>query len=445
MSTVIQCKPEQLTKQQSNLQKYPGAAIPWIVELRENAFKEFEAAGLPSPRIEDWKYTNLKALQRQSFYFHSEHAIEISENDITSAVIPDLDVYRVVFVDGLINEQLSQIQEISSKVHIVSLKDKLSHNDKLTKKYLTKIANPGLNGFVALNTALMHDGIQLYLPKKVVADKPIHLIYISTVRDNAAWINLRNLIVAEPNSEAIIIESFLNLGDSVYLNNITTEISLAENSKLTHYKFQQEAMPAFHVSLLNVQQKQCSKYSSHSFAFGGKFSRNEMRIGLDEPGSECILQGLYLADGRQQIDTLAKVDHNAESCLSREFFKGIINGKAKAIYRGIAYVHPNAQHSDAEQINNNLLLSSAAEVDTKPQLEIYADDVKCSHGATVGQLDEDALFYLRSRGIEEDTARGLLTYSFAKEIIDNIQVEPLARHVDSLFKETHLNERRLEN
>lgn len=434
MSVVSQSKADQLTRQQISQQILPGASVPWVSDLRAAAFRQFESSGYPTPRIEEWKYTNLKALQRQTFQFSAERDIEITEGELSPAIIPDLDVYRVVFVDGLLNERLSQLQEIPSKIHVASLGDQLRTNAKDIEPHLAKYADSCLNGFVSLNTALMRDGIHIHLSSNTVVDKPIHLIYISTRQNNATWSHLRNLIIAEPNSQASIIETYIGHGDSVYFNNVITEASLAENAKLTHYKIQQEAAQAFHVSLLKIQQQQSSQFSSYSLSVGSKLSRNEIRSELCAPGCECILNGLYLADERQQVDTFARVDHLAANGISREFFKGIVNGKAKAIFRGIAYVHPDAQQSDAEQKNNNLLLSPNAEVDTKPQLEIYADDVKCSHGATVGQLDEDALFYLRSRGIDKQTARGLLTYSFAKEIIDSIPIASLARHMDSLLK-----------
>lgn len=434
MSAVFQSKPDNLTRSQINQHALPGESVPWVTDLREAAFRQFESSGLPAPRVEDWKYINLKALQRQTFRFSTECNIEITENDIDPAFIPDLDVYRVVFVDGLLDKQHSQLQELSSKVHIASLGDQLSTCDMVLRPHLAKFAGPELNGFVSLNTALMRDGIHINLPSNVVVDKPIHVIYISTRQKGATWFHLRNLIIAEPNSQASIIETYIGHDDTVYFNNVTTEISLAENAKLAHYKIQQESAQAFHISLLMLQQQRNSQFLSYSLSFGGKLSRNEIRSELSAPGCECILNGLYLADERQQTDTLTRVDHRAANGKSREFFKGIVNSKAKAIFRGIAYVHPNAQQSDAEQKNNNLLLSPNAEVNTKPQLEIYADDVKCSHGATVGQLDEDALFYLRSRGIEKQTARGLLIYSFAKEIIDSIPITILARHADFLLK-----------
>lgn len=445
MSTVIQSKPDQLTRQQISQQALPGASVPWVTNLREAAFSQFESSGFPTSRIEDWKYTNLKALQKQTFRFPSQPDIKVTESDIGPAVIPDLDVYRVVFVDGLLDERLSQLQEIPSKIHVASLRDQLSTNDKDIEPHLAKYADPGLSGFVSLNTAFMRDGIHIHLPRNVVVDKPIHLIYVSTTQNDATWFHLRNLIVVEPSTQATLIETYVSLGDSVYFNNITTEVSLGENAKLAHYKIQQEATQAFHVFLLKIRQHQSSQFSSCSLAFGGKYSRNEIRSELSAPGCECILNGLYLADERQQVDTLARVDHLAANGISREFFKGIVTGKAKAIFRGIAYVHPNAQQSDAEQKNNNLLLSPDAEVDTKPQLEIYADDVKCSHGATVGQLDDDALFYLRSRGIEKETACGLLTYSFAKEITDGIPIAPLARHAELLLKNVLPGARYLED
>ena len=444
MNTEIQSKPQAMWQEFSR-QNLPGASVPWVNNLREAAFHQFESSGFPTPHIEDWKYINLKALQRQTFRFSAEHDFEISEHELKPAIIPDLEVYRVVFVNGLLDKRLSQLQKISKNVQITSLKDELSDSDKSLKPHLAKYADPELNGFVSLNTAFMRDGIHIHLPRNMVVDKPIHIIYISTTQDIATCFHIRNLIIAESNSQASIIETYIGHGDSVYFNNVTTEASLAANVKLTHYKIQQEAAQAFHVSLFKLQQQHSSQFTSYSLSTGSKLSRNEIRSELSAPGCSCILNGLYLADARQQVDTLARVDHQATNGISKEFFKGIVSGKAKAIFRGIAYVHPDAQHSDAEQKNKNLLLSPNAEVDTKPQLEIYADDVKCSHGATVGQLNEDELFYLRSRGIDKQTARGLLTYSFAKEIIDTIPIASISRHADTLVKNVLPGARYLED
>ena len=421
-------------RQQINNMALVDTDLPWVSALRENALHQFENIGFPTSRIEDWKYINLKNLQRQTFNLHTAHNIEVAEEDISSAIISNLDVYRVVFVDGMLDTKFSQLHEISRNANITSLKEQLGSNDMEIEPHLAKYAGLDHSGFVALNTALMRDGIYIQLPKDVKLEKPIHLIYISTAHKDATWHHLRNLIIAEPNSQASVIESYISLGDSAYFNNITTELSLAENTKLAHYKIQQESTHAFNISLLKIRQQQNSQFVSSSISIGGKLSRNEIHSELAAPGCECMINGLYIADGRQQVDTLARVDHLSTHGVSRENFKGIVNDKAKAIFRGIANVHTDAQHTDAEQKNNNLLLSPQAEVDTKPQLEIYADDVKCTHGATVGQLDEDALFYLRSRGIEKETARGLLTYSFAKEIINQISIASLAKHIDALTK-----------
>lgn len=434
MSTIILNKPSPLTGEEIRQKNLPGASQSWVADLREASFKQYERLGIPTPRMEDWKYTNLKSLQRQKFQFSTENKNKVTENEISAAIIPGLDMYKIVFVDGVIDYTISKLQGITCNVKIASLGDQLSTNNKDLKLHLGKHATPDLNGFVSLNTALMRDGIYIHLLENAIIDKPIHLIYISTTQNTSPWFHLRNLIIAEPNSQAVVVESYVGFSDSVYFNNITTEISLEQNANITHYKIQQEAKQAFHVALIKILQNQGSHFSSYSLSIGGKLSRNEIQCDLSAPGCECILNGLYLANERQQVDTVAKVDHKAVNGTSRVFFKGIENDKAKAIFRGAAYVHPNAQQTDAEQKNNNLLLSPNAEVDTKPQLEIYANDVKCSHGATVGQLDEDELFYLRSRGIDENTARGLLTYSFAKEIIDDFPLTSLAQHADFIVK-----------
>ncbi len=434
MNTIVEYRSDELTLQQLHQQNFPGTSIPWIVNLRDSAFNQFKISGMPNPQMEDWKYTNFKSLQRQAFSFPNKRNLKINESEISSALIPNLDVYRVVFVDGALDENLSQLDKIPSEIHLASIADQLQNNNDEVKSFLGKYANTEKNGFVLLNTALMQDGIYIHLLKNCVVEKPIHLIYISTTQTHPTWFHLRNLIIAEENSQASIIESYIGFGDSVYFNNVTTEIVLAKRAKLSHYKIQQEAKLSFHISLSKVHQQQDSLFSSYLFALGGRLARNEIRSDLSEPRCEYVAKGLYFASEHQQLDTFARVDHLAENCTSRVFFKGIANDQARAVFRGIAYVHPDAQRSDAEQKNNNLLLSPDAEVDTKPQLEIYANDVKCSHGATVGQLDDDALFYLCSRGIKEQIARSLLTYSFAKEITDSLPIKPIAQYIEQHLK-----------
>lgn len=434
MNTIVEYRPDELTLQQLHQQNLPGTSVPWIANLRNTAFNQFKISGMPNPQMEDWKYTNLKSLQRQAFCFPDKRNLKIHENEISSALIPNLDVYRVVFVDGELDENLSQLDKIPSEIHLASIADQLQNNNNKVKSYLNKYANTDQNGFVFLNTALMQDGIYIHIPKNCVINKPIHLIYISTTQNHPTWFHLRNLIIAQEHIQASIIESYIGFGDSIYFNNVTTEIVLAKHANLTHYKIQQESKQGYHISLSKIQQQQDSLYSNYSFALGGRLARNEIRTDFNEPGCEYVAKGLYFASEHQQLDTFVRVDHLSENCTSRVFFKGIANDQARAVFRGIAYVHPDAQRSDAEQKNNNLLLSPDAEVDTKPQLEIYANDVKCSHGATVGQLDDDALFYLRARGIEEQIARSLLTYSFAKEMTETLPIRPIAQYIEQYLK-----------
>jgi Fe-S cluster assembly protein SufD len=287
------------------------------------------------------------------------------------------------------------------------------------RRYLTTLA-PADIAFTALNTAFMTEGALIHIPADVVVERPIHLLYVTDSEGARGVTYPRTLIVAGHHSHATVLESYVAVGDAVYFTDAVTEVDVAEGAHLAHYRVERESDRAYHVGTTEVRQARDSRYHSFSFATGAALARVNVYDVLAGPGCEATLDGLYLADGTQHIDHQTRIEHVAPHCASREVYKGVLDGAAHGVFNGKVYVHPEAQKTDGKQTNNNLLLSDQAHADTKPQLEIFADDVKCTHGATVGRLDEVALFYLKSRGIDPVTARTLLTYAFAADVIQRI-------------------------
>ena len=279
----------------------------------------------------------------------------------------------------------------------------------------------------------MEDGAFVYIPKAKVLEEPIHLLFVSTARGKPTVSYPRNLIIVGYSSQATIVESYVGLENDLYFTNVVTEIVGGENALIAHYKLQWESKEAFHIATVEAHLDRSSNFSSHSIDLGGALVRNDVNAVLDGEGIDCTLDGLYIVTGQQHVDNHTRIDHVKPHCISRELYKGVLDGKARGVFNGKIYVHKLAQKTDAKQTNKNLLLSEDAVIDTKPQLEIFADDVKCTHGSTVGQLDQDAIFYLRSRGLGREAARGLLTYAFAGEMISRIRVEPIRRKLSEIL------------
>jgi Fe-S cluster assembly protein SufD len=313
------------------------------------------------------------------------------------------------------------------------LAEALAKHSDLVRPHLARYADVEEHAFTALNTAFLQDGVFIYIPQNRVIEQPITIDYLAAADGRALVWHRRCLIVAEPNSQASIVERYRGRASDVYFTNAVTEIVLGEGAIVDHCKLQQESATAFHVHTIQVQQGRASNFANHAIAHGAKLARNEVNVVLGAEGCECTLNGLYMAGGDQLIDHHTLIEHAKPHCTSHELYKGILDGKAHGVFRGKIHVHPDAQKTDAKQTNQTLLLSEDAIINTKPQLEIYADDVKCTHGATVGQLDAEALFYLRSRGIAKDEARALLTYAFANDIMGRIKIDALRDELEKLL------------
>jgi Fe-S cluster assembly protein SufD len=326
-----------------------------------------------------------------------------------------------VIVDGRFAGLALEANSLPEGVEVRSLVDALRDGDEVVAHHLTKLAEYELNAFSALNTAFMLDGAVVRISREAVVDAPIHLVYVTTAKSVGRQVNPRALIVAERFSKATVIESYVGV-DAVYFTNAVTEVVLEDGATLAHYKLQQESKTAHHVGTVETTQGRDSHYVSFSFATGSALSRTNIYTALDGDGCGATLNGLFMLDGTQHGDHQTRIEHSRPNCFSREIYKGILDGSSHGVFNGKVYVHPIAQKTDGKQTNNTLLLSDKAQIDTKPQLEIFADDVKCTHGATVGRIDETALFYMKSRGISADMARKLLTYAFAAEVLETIEV-----------------------
>jgi len=413
------------------------AAQPkWLLPVRKAGLAQFAELGFPTLHDEDWRFTNVAPIAKLNFQPASQVAVNGAETKVLKEVaFTNLSGIRLVFVNGFFSEKLSVLKNLSGGVRIESLSAALAKDSALAEKFLGKFAQTAGNSFAALNQAFFTDGAFIFIPQGAEVAEPIQLIYISSAKNSGEVISPRNLIIAEANSKATIVESYLSASDAVYFTNAVTEIVAGENAFIEHVKVQDEFAGAYHVAMIAGEFGKASNVNIHSFALGAKLSRNNIRTNLAGEGLECILNGLYLTRNEQLADHHMIVEHAQPHCASHEYFNGILDDKSRGVFHGRILVREIAQKTDAKQTNKNLLLSDDAGADTKPQLEIYADDVKCTHGATVGQLNPESIFYLRARGIPENTARRMLIHAFAGEIVERVKCEPVREELDKLVWE----------
>ncbi|HUE35935.1 MAG TPA: Fe-S cluster assembly protein SufD [Candidatus Acidoferrum sp.] len=410
-----------------------GAQPAWLPPLRQSAIATFAEMGFPTLRDEDWRFTNVAPIASLPFQPAPAMTANGAESKTLSAApFAGLPGCRLVFVNGFFAPKLSRIEKIPNGARVESLSAALARDSVLIEKHLGKYARTADNAFAALNQAFFADGAFISIPDGAEIAEPIQVIYISSAKQNGETIQPRNLIIAGANSKATVIESYLSTGNAASLTNAVTEIIAGDNSVIEHVKLQDETANAFHMATIAGEFGRASNVNVHSFALGAKLSRNNIRTKLAGEGLECILNGLYLTRDEQVADHHMIVEHAQPHCASHEYFNGILDDKSRGVFHGRIYVHPIAQKTDAKQTNKNLLLSDEATADTKPQLEIYADDVKCTHGATVGQLNAESIFYLRARGIPENTARRMLIHAFAGEIVERVKCAPVREELDKL-------------
>jgi Fe-S cluster assembly protein SufD len=410
----------------------PGQPL-WLAPLRSSAATTFAELGFPTLRDEDWRFTNVAPIAALPFQPARAVAANGAESRLLDeAVFAKLPGARLVFVNGFFAPKLSRIEKIPKGARVENLSAALAKDSALIEKHLGKYARTTDNTFAALNQAFFADGAFISIPASVEIAEPIQLIYISSAKQNGETIQPRNLIIAGANSRVTIVESYLSTGSAAYLTNAVTEIVAGDNAVIEHVKLQDETASAFHMATIAGEFGRASNVNVHSFALGAKLSRNNIRTKLAGEGLECILNGLYLTRDEQLADHHMIVEHAQPHCASHEYFNGILDDKSRGVFHGRIYVHPIAQKTDAKQTNKNLLLSDDATADTKPQLEIYADDVKCTHGATIGQLNDESIFYLRARGIPESAARRMLIHAFAGEIVERVKCAPVREELDKL-------------
>lgn len=405
------------------------AAPAWLATERQQAVDEVHAQTVPTGKSEEWRYTGLRSLIEHGFVHADEAMTALTPEDIEEVLVPGLESHRAVLVNGRYSAALSDLGQLPRGVRIGSLRALLESDPDALQDVLTRIAGEGRHLFAALNTAAMQDGLVVMLERGAVLERPIEVLHLSIGMDEPRVAQPRHLIRLGDGAQAEVIERYASLGEALYCTNSVLEIALGRDALLKHARVQQESPNAFHITGLYLSQDANSRYAGVNIGLGGVWARTDLVSRFSGEHAECDLQGLYLAGDKQLIDYHMDVRHGLPNCTSRERFKGILYGKGRAVFDGLVYVARDAQKTDADMSNRNLILSPNAEVDTKPQLEIYADDVKCSHGTTVGQIEPEMLFYLRSRGISAPIARRMLCLGFAGEIIEALGSEALRDYV----------------
>jgi Fe-S cluster assembly protein SufD len=408
-----------------------GRNLPWLRKLRERAFARFCELGFPTTHDEDWRFTNVSPI--------SEKPFRLPRNGVPRVSPEILNQWRptgglpLVFVNGQFSPELSPTGALPTGVKVGSLAEEIEKNPGLVEAHLGRYLNIQRDAFCALNTAFAEDGAYVHIRKGTVLEKPIYLLFLANAEEASVMSHPRNLVIAEEQSEAAIVEDYVSLGPGVGFCNTVTELVAGDSAVISHYMIEREHADSYNISTLRIQQGRSANVASHSVLLGGALVRNNVHPVLAGEGGECLINGLFVGNGRQHHDNYMLVEHASPHCGSRQFYNGILDGNARGVFHGRIIVHKDAQKTDAKQTNRNLLLSDNAQIDTKPQLEIYADDVKCTHGATIGQIEENALFYLRSRGIDEGSARKLLLLAFAHECLDRMKQEPVRAWVEGLI------------
>ncbi|HEX2931156.1 MAG TPA: Fe-S cluster assembly protein SufD [Candidatus Binatia bacterium] len=402
----------------------------WLNELREAGIGSFATLGFPTTKSEEWKYTNLEPIWSQPFVQANGEAKKANTDSILSGSLIDAEKNRLVFINGIYAPQLSRGEKLSSGARVNSLAQTLKRDESVLKTQLGQQARHRREPFVALNTAFMDDGAVVIVPAGCRLNEPIHLIFVSIAGERRIISQPRIFLFLGAGSEAKIVESYLGSNRGEYLCNAVTELIGGPDAVVDHYRVQQEGGQGMHVGTLAAVLNRGCQLTAHAITLSGALVRNNVRVVLDGEGAGCVFNGLYLIDGKEHVDNFTEIEHAKPRGSSLELYKGILSGAGHAVFNGKIVVHKDAQKTDARQTNKNLLLSPNAVVNTKPQLEIYADDVKCSHGSTIGQLDADALFYLRSRGLGAEEARSLLSFAFASEVVGRINIDSLRQRLD---------------
>lgn len=407
----------------------------FVNQLRHEAIEIFDKAGFPNKKEEEWKYTNLAPLLKKDYkLFPESEDVSIGYQDVKKYFVHDMDTYNIVFVNGVYSSYLSSTTHEEADICVLSSALNKMVHQPVIENFYGKIADK-TESLVALNTAFSKDGAFIYVPDNVILSKPVQIMYLSTTNESEVMYHPRNLVVIGNNSQAHIIERHQTLDGKANLTNSVTEVHVGKNAELDYYKVQNDGKEASLIDNTFIAQERDSKAAFQTFSFGGKLTRNNLNFVQNGENSNSILNGITVISGDQHVDHHTKVEHKFPHCESHELYKGIYDEKSRGVFNGKVYVHPEAQKLNAFQQNNNVLLTNDASIDTKPQLEIFADDVKCSHGCTVGQLDDSALFYMQQRGIPKKEAKALLLYAFAADVLEHVQIPQVKVRITKIIAE----------
>ena len=411
-------------------------AAGFLRSLHATGMERFAAAGFPTTKEEEWRFTNVAPIAETAFVLpHAPRAGAPSAKEIRGYELCEAGRHLLVFVNGRYSGALSSVAGLPAGARVGSLAEALAGSFALLERHLGRAAAPEGGAFAALNAAFLHDGAFVYVPAGVKVEEPIQFLYLMVPGDEPVVAHPRSLVIVEREGSCSVVETFQAHGDGVYLTNAVAEVVVAgDGARINYYRVQREGPRAFHVATTATRQGRDSTVHVHPVAFGAALARHDIRVVMDGENGLSLLNGLYILAGRQHVDHHTTIDHAKPHCESHEYFNGVLDGQSRGVFNGRIIVRPGAQRTDAKQTNNNLLLSEDARADSQPQLEIYADDVKCTHGATLGPIDEQALFYLRSRGVPPAEARSLLTYGFGAEIIDRMAIAPLQAQLDRLVR-----------
>lgn len=409
-----------------------GESLLPVHQIRKDAISKFSELNFPTLKDEEWKYTNLTPLL--NFSFKQANRVNIKHEEIEKYLFDNNDFITLVFVNGYLDKSLSNIPKELEGLQIKHLADAIKENSEEVNKYLTRFALYDNNIFTALSTAFINEGAFISVEKNAIIEKPIQLLYITSA-ENEIITNPRNLFIAKENSQVKIVETYASLCDNVNFTNVVTEVIVEESAVVEHIKFQHENLKSFHISRLEVELEKTSNYASYNICIGASIARTDINAKFNGSNAECTLNGLYLTEENQLVDNHTLIDHAKPHCNSYERYKGVMDGSSRAVFNGKVMVRQDAQKTNAFQENKNILLSDDAMVNTKPQLEIFADDVKCSHGATIGQLDAEALFYLRARGFSSELARTTLIYAFASNVVHSISIPEVRHRLENILEE----------
>jgi len=414
-------------------EKLNGQSKSFLQSIRKEGLKQLTVLDFPTTRDEEWKYTDVAPVLKQFFVpAVNSPAAAFSKEEIKKHLFVDFDFHLLVFINGLFSKELSELGDLPSGVVVGSLNQITNENPELIKNYINQVSAID-NAFNALNTTYAFDGAVIIIPDGKIIEKPVQILYLNTSNDDLILSSPRNLVIAGKNSQVGIVANYAGSGSKAYFSNIITEVYAGEYSLVDYYKIQNEIDESFHIEKFQMNQKNNSIVNHYNVSFGGAIIRNDINSLLDGQNTETHYYGIYLAHGKQQMDNHTFIDHAKPNCMSNELYKGILDGNSRGVFNGKIIVRKDAQKTNAYQQNKTILLSKSAKIDTKPQLEIFADDVKCSHGATVGQLDDVSEFYIRSRGVPQELAKSMLIRAFANDVIEKIKIEQLRIQINRMI------------